>query len=100
VQASPITTSMSQRYWRLVFTVATICKSSCISTTRVLYSVKTHLAKNNMDIHLIFTLRSNFGPLVSSNLARVPCSKCLLGEDEKYVYIMCSNPSSFQLGVE
>jgi hypothetical protein len=39
----------------------------------------------NMEIHLTFTLWSSFKPLVSSNLTKVPCSKCLLGEGEKYV---------------
>ncbi len=94
MQTSPITTSMSQRYWRLVFTIAIICISSCIFTTRIWYSARTHWARNNMEIHLVFTLQSNFKPLVSRNLARIPCSKCLLSEDEKYVYVMCSNPSS------
>ncbi len=49
MQTSPITTSMSQRYWRLVFTTATICKSSCIFTTIVSYSARTHWARNNME---------------------------------------------------
>jgi hypothetical protein len=51
MQISPITTSMSQKYWRLVFVAAIICKSSCIFTTRVLYFTKTHLARNNMSLH-------------------------------------------------
>ncbi len=55
MQANPITTTMSQRYWRLVFFVAIICKSLCIFTTRVLYFTKTHLSRNNMEIHLTFT---------------------------------------------
>jgi hypothetical protein len=100
MQASSITTSMSQIYYRLVFVVATICKSSCIFTTRVLYFVKNYLVGNNMEIHIIFTLWSSFRPLVSSNLARVPCSKCFLCEDEKYVYVVCSNPPVYQLRVE
>jgi len=97
MQASSIITSMSQIYYRLVFVVATICKSSCIFTTKVLYFVKNHLVGNNMEIHLIFTLRNNFRPLVSSNLAIVPCSKIFLCEDEKYVYVVCSNPWVYQL---
>jgi hypothetical protein len=44
-----------------------------------------------MEIHLIITLRSNFKPLVSSNLAKVACPKCLFDEDEKYVYVVCKN---------
>jgi hypothetical protein len=47
-----------------------------------------------MDIHLVFTLQSNKKPLVSKNLAKVPFSKCLLGEDDKYVYVIYNNPSS------
>lgn len=55
MQANPITTTMSQRYWRLVFVVSIICKSLCIFTTRVLYFTKTHLSRNNMEIHLTLT---------------------------------------------
>jgi hypothetical protein len=35
--------------------------------------------------------------LVSRNLAKVPFSKCLLGEDEKYVYVIYNNPSSLPI---
>ncbi len=67
----------------MVFVVATICKSSFIFTTRVLYFAKTCLIRNNMEIHLIFTLWNNFKPLVSSN----KYWNCIFGEDEKYVYV-------------
>jgi hypothetical protein len=87
---------MSQKYWRLVFVVAIIFKSSCIFTTKVLYFIKIRLAIDNMDIHLVFTLWSSFKPLAPSNLSKVPRSKCILSEDEKYVYIVHNKPSLHQ----
>ncbi len=87
MQANPITISMSQKYWKLIFVELPqyVCKSSCIFTTRILYFVRIHLVGENMEIHLVFTLQNNFKPLVSSKLAKVPYSKYLLGEDEKCV---------------
>ncbi len=76
---------------------ATICKSSCIFTIVILYLIKIHLVGDNMEIHLILTLWSNFKPLVSRNLAKVPFSKGFLDEDEKYVYVIYNNPSSLPI---
>jgi len=55
---------------------------------------KTCLIGDKMEIHLIITLWSNYKPLVSSNLAKMTCPKCLFDEDEKYVYVVCNNLSS------
>ncbi len=55
---------------------------------------KTCLIGEKMEIHLIITLWSNFKPLVSNNLAKVACPKCLFDEDEKYMYVVCNNLSS------
>jgi hypothetical protein len=68
-------------------------------TTKVLYFVRTCLARKNMEIHLGFTLWSSF-----NNLLKVPWSKYLLGEYDKYVYKVYNNLSAtfqaYQLKVE
>jgi len=79
----PKTTSVSHKNSRVGLATSIVPRSSCIFTTRDLYSASTLLARNNIDIHLVFTLHSNLFPLVSSNYASFHCSKCLLGEEEK-----------------
>jgi len=78
---NPITTSTSQRYSRFVFVAITQFKSLFMWTIRVLYSTNTLFIRDNMEIHIAFTLWSNFKLLISSNLARLPCSRCLFGEE-------------------
>jgi hypothetical protein len=46
-----ITTLLPHIYWRLVFVVGNICRSSFIFTIKVLYLAKTCLTRDNMEIH-------------------------------------------------
>jgi hypothetical protein len=78
-----MTTLMSQRYLRFIFVVINVFMSSFTFTTKVLYFARTYLAKENMEFHLVFTLCGNFNPLVSNDLRRMQCSKCLFGVNDK-----------------
>jgi hypothetical protein len=83
MQVKPKNTSTSQRCYWFVFDSTIVCMSSFIFTTKNRYFVRTHLAGDSMEIHLVFTLHSIFKPLVSRNLAKAHCSRCLFSEDEK-----------------
>ncbi len=48
-----------------------------------LYSSRTFLVGNNIDIHLVFKLCNNLLSFVSNNLASLHWSKYLLGEKDK-----------------
>jgi hypothetical protein len=80
---------------RVGFVVKMAWKSSFIFTSMCLYSSKIFLVGNNVDIQIVFTLHHNLFPFVSNNLASLHCSKCFLGEEEKYIYGECKNPSIF-----
>lgn len=71
------------------------CKSLFISTTNGLYSSKNPLIGNNIEIHLVFTWCNILFPFVSNNSTSLHCSKYLLGEEEKQVYVECKSLSIF-----
>jgi hypothetical protein len=50
-------------------------------TTGILYLESIFFIGDNIEINLVFTLHSNFRPLVSSSLTRLPCSRCFFGEE-------------------
>jgi len=77
------------------FVVKMAWKSSFIFTTMCLYSSKIFLVGDNIEIHIVFTLHHNLFPFNSNNSASLHCSKSFLGEEEKYIYVECKNPSIF-----
>jgi hypothetical protein len=79
---NPITTSMLQRYSRFVFVAITCFKSLFMWITKLLYSTNIFFTGDNLEIHLVLTLCSNFKPLISSSLARLLCSRCFFGEEK------------------
>jgi hypothetical protein len=88
-------TSTSHNHSRVGFVVKMAWKSSFIFTTMCLYSSKIFLVGDNIEIHIVFTLHHNLFPFVSNNSASLHYSKCFLGEEEKYIYVECKNPSIF-----
>jgi hypothetical protein len=86
MQVNLITISMSQRYWRLIFVINSFSPPK--------FYIEICLIGENMEIHLVFTLWSNFRPFLLRSVGRMSCSRCLFGEDEKCVYMVCNNPSS------
>jgi hypothetical protein len=55
----------------------------------------TLLVGKNTKIHLVFTLQSNLFTFVSSSYASLHYSRCLLGEEDKLMYLICKRPSKF-----
>ncbi len=64
MQVKPMTTSMSKRQPRFFFVVAITFMSSFILTTKVMYFTITHLTRDNMETHIVFTLHNSFNILV------------------------------------
>jgi hypothetical protein len=88
-------TSTSHNNSRVSFFVKMAWKSSLIFTIMCLYSSKFLLVGNNIEIHIVFTLNHNLFLFVSNNSTSLHCSRCFLGEEDKYIYVECKNPSSF-----
>jgi hypothetical protein len=53
---------------RFIFVATTQFKSLFMWTTRILYLENIFFIGDNIEIHLVFTLHSNFRPLVLSSL--------------------------------
>ncbi len=65
----PKTTSTSYKNSRVGLVALIIPRSSFIFTTKDLYSINTLLARDNINIHLVFTLWNNLFPFVFINCA-------------------------------
>jgi hypothetical protein len=70
-------------------------RSPFILITKGMYFTMTLLVGENTKFHLIFTLQSNLFTFVLSSHASLHYSRCLLGEKEKLMYLICKRPSSF-----
>ncbi len=77
------TTSTPHKNSKIVLATRMAWRSLFISTTNSLYSSKTPLTGNNIEIHLVFTWCNILFPFISNSSASLHCSKYLLGEKEK-----------------
>jgi hypothetical protein len=84
---------MSQRYQRFVFVVATIIfKSSFIITTRVMFFIKTRLARDNMEIYLVSTYKVVLNLWLLSSLTIMHFTGFCFKEKEKLGYMYLQQP--------
>ncbi len=89
------TNSKSHRRSKLSRTCLFLGESSCIFTTKTLYSTNTYSIGLSMDIQWVLILCINFKPFVSNVLTRLKNFKNFFGYCEKNAYNDCNILSIF-----
>ncbi len=89
------TNSKSHRRSKLSWTCLFLGESSCIFTTKTLYSTNTYFKGLSMYIQWVLILCINFKPFVSNVLARLKNFKNFFGLCEKNAYDDCNILSIF-----
>jgi hypothetical protein len=78
MQVKPMITLTSHKNSKMFFVTSMAWRSSLILTTKIFYFTKTLFARNNITIHLIFPLQSNFFPKFSPTIVQTCIAPKLL----------------------
>jgi hypothetical protein len=94
MQLKPMTTSTSHKNSKKKFAARMAWRSLFIFTTNGLYSSRSFLVGDNIEIHLDFMLCNDLFPFLFNDSTSLHYSKYLLGEEKKNV---CGDVIAFQV---